>query len=601
MAEPVGLGDQEAALRIRDAMKAFAIQEFGDVHPLGRFGRMATINPDTLKGDVWYPGDPAPIEINLLADMIPKDADNHTTNYTPTSESGRGSRVWVEKINGKPYVTAVLSGGIQMKDTNVFTQRLFYKNPLWGQAGQAYGMQAGGEFAFVVPNPPSNQCVTMGPFGGPLAGSYTEIVIQDVRFSGTKTYKISGLAELSAAFTPGAFFKVAASHMNPPLDFYTDIGDFDLEIGNADFTSLWDGAIYNQMVLRIRRKNDNNPGANGEADGYRVFLRGIYGVTSQQEPIGFFPFQYWVDALSSEPAVMYGDNQYSTILGLPQTGPYVAPAIDMPRRVQDGLSGGGDYSWNGTHFKWSSSFYVKGLGAHPHTVTDGYTLIDAPPTSTVIPVVGNASVTSVTVTTNGVPLSTDQALYYKMKHGGDIFSDSSRFMIVDVTKDSMVPPTWILIAVNPGSGFLLKVGTGDFVYPFVEVTHNATQTIATGGTALAWNTDDSNRFAMHNTASNNSRLIAVVPGRYLAECQVITGAIASGVLDKVIRKGGATEMKKERHVPHTGAQNYWNIERSLLLATNEYVEFVFASTSVAAATILAPHWGQARLSYIGPH
>lgn len=601
MEEPITLADQAMALRVRDAMKAFANQEIGDPHPIGRFGRVATINPDTLKADVWYPGDPAPIQVNLLADLIPTDADNHTTNYTPTSESGRGSRVWVEKVNGKSYITAVLSGGVQAKSASTFTQRVYYKNPQWGQAGQAYGIQAGTEYSFVVPNPPSNQCITMGPFGGPIAGAMTEIVIQDSRFSGVKVYKFSGLAELSAAFTPGAFYKVAPVHMNPPLDFYSDIGDFDLEIGNADFTSLWDGLIYNQMVLRIRRKNDNNPGANNEANGYKLYIKSEFGTTSQAEPIGFFPFQYWVDALSSEPALMYGDNNYSNVLGLSQTGPYTAPAIDLPRRAQIVLSGGGDITWDGTYFKWSGTFFVQGLGAHPHTLTSGYTSIDMPAVATSVMVAGSSTVTSATVAAGGVPLGTNQALYYKMKVGGDVFSDGTRFVIVDITKNAMVPPTWVFIAVNTGTGNLLKMGNGEYAWPFVEVTHSVVQTIGTTPTAIIFDTDDSNRFNMHNTVTNRTRLVAPAPGRYLAECQVITGGIASGVLDKVVRLNGTTELKKERHAPLTGAQNYWNIERTVRMATNDYVEFLFASTAASAVTVQSPHWGQGRLSYVGPH
>lgn len=601
MTQPISLADQEMALRVREAMKAFATQELGDPHPKGNFGRVYSINPDTLTCQVWYAGDPAPVDVLLLADLIPGASDLDTTGYTPTSESGRGSRVWVEKINGKSYVTAVVSGGIQTKNVQTLTQKLYYKNPLWGQAGQAYGVQASGQYAFVVPNPPQNQCITMGPFGGPITGAFTEIVITDTRFGGAKVYRLGGLAELAAAFTPGAFFKVAPAHINPPLDFFTDIGDFDLEVGNADFTSLWDGTIYNLMVLRIRRKNDNNAGANGEADGYRVVIRGVLGTNTQQEPLGFFPFQYWVDALSTEPALMYGDNNYSYTLGLPQTGPYVAPSLDLPRRAQDSLSGGGDISWSGTNLKWSSPFFVMGLGAHPHTLVSGQANIDCPPTSQTINVAGNATVTSVTVAASGIPLSAGQALYYRLKHGGDIFTDNSRFVIVDVTKTAMVPPNWILIALFPATGALLKLGNGEYAWPFVEASHSAAQTIATAAAPMVFNTDTVNRFAMHNTASNNTRFVAPVPGRYYAECSFITGSIASGVNDKVIRLNGATELKKERHASASGSNNYLNIEGSFRLAQNDYIEFLFATTGVATATIASPHFGRGCLSYIGPH
>jgi len=106
----VNFDNQELALRVRNVTKKFAEQHLGIPHQMGQLARVTEVDPVELKALVWYPGDDEPLEVNLLSSLIPISVDADDLTYTPTDQYGSGALVWVEQINGKPYVTTVLSG-----------------------------------------------------------------------------------------------------------------------------------------------------------------------------------------------------------------------------------------------------------------------------------------------------------------------------------------------------------------------------------------------------------------------------------------------------------------------------------------------------------
>jgi hypothetical protein len=287
------------------------------------------------------------------------------------------------------------------------------------------------------------------------------MTVKDMRFGGSKTYEFSGLATFNAAFSNEAWYKLIPKSTNPPLDFFTDIGDFDVEIGNTWFTSQWDMLDYYMMALRIRRKNDNNPGAELEANGYQIIIRSHFGITSLQESVGFWPFEQWVEDIATEPVEIYGATDYNWGLSIPCTGPYESAAKDFPRRAQDLLYGpSGKTQWDGTTFKFTGNFVVSGAGMHPHTLADGDAIITFPATSTVIPVIGSNVAFTRTVGASGIILNVGEALWYNLKVGFGSATDDARWVIVAQTaKNAQIPPHWVMIASYPVSSEPIQLGS----------------------------------------------------------------------------------------------------------------------------------------------
>jgi len=113
------------------------------------------------------------------------------------------------------------------------------------------------------------------------------------------------------------------------------------------------------------------------------------------------------------------------------------------------LSGGGTATWNGTYLKWSGRVAVAPV-LKPELATDGIYWLDLPGAGTVITYHSSSGTASITITADGIPLSSWQALYWRMpfqatSQGGALLN----LFVVD--KDST---TWtptgrnILIAVN---------------------------------------------------------------------------------------------------------------------------------------------------------
>ena len=112
------------------------------------------------------------------------------------------------------------------------------------------------------------------------------------------------------------------------------------------------------------------------------------------------------------------------------------------------LSGGGIVTWTGTYLKWSDRVYAAPVDK-AELATNGIYFIDTPESGTVITYHSAAGLSTITITSDGIPLSSWQALYWYIptqitEQGGATIN----FMIVD--KDST---TWTPI----GRGFLLAV------------------------------------------------------------------------------------------------------------------------------------------------
>jgi hypothetical protein len=110
------------------------------------------------------------------------------------------------------------------------------------------------------------------------------------------------------------------------------------------------------------------------------------------------------------------------------------------------ITGGGVISVTSGAVKWTTRFIVISNGNGSHTTTSGYYDIAMPAVGAVITGVGGSA--NVTVTSNGVPLSTWQALYYIHVPNTTNTSLDANFRVAAYTSTLVVPYNWILICIN---------------------------------------------------------------------------------------------------------------------------------------------------------
>lgn len=119
------------------------------------------------------------------------------------------------------------------------------------------------------------------------------------------------------------------------------------------------------------------------------------------------------------------------------------------------LTGGGDITWIGTHIKWSQAVYL--LPVDRSYTASGYIVISCPTSGTVTAFTGTSGSTSVTCTSNGIPLSGWQALYYRIALGQNETSDVTRFRIVEyLNTDVKITSDWILLCNRNGNDNALR-------------------------------------------------------------------------------------------------------------------------------------------------
>lgn len=115
-------------------------------------------------------------------------------------------------------------------------------------------------------------------------------------------------------------------------------------------------------------------------------------------------------------------------------------------RANVNVSGGGIITYSSTgYLKWSYRFIVISNGYGDHFSTNGYYDINCP-TSGTITGVGGAS--NKTATSDGIPLSTWEALYYILPIGSNNASVSANFRVCRYTSSVDVPANWLLLAVR---------------------------------------------------------------------------------------------------------------------------------------------------------
>jgi hypothetical protein len=129
--------------------------------------------------------------------------------------------------------------------------------------------------------------------------------------------------------------------------------------------------------------------------------------------------------------------------------------IAPPLYAQWALSGGGDVTWSAGFVKWSIRLIA--LPVDRTYGTSGYIDINCPLSGT-IPAYSEASgVSTVTCTSNGIPLSPWQSLYYVVSYGQTSTSIQSQFVVVSHGNTSFkLTSNWLLLAIRNGDDGCLK-------------------------------------------------------------------------------------------------------------------------------------------------
>jgi len=454
--------DYAAATRTRDAVAKIAQEAVGTPQPLGMLGRLISLSVAQRKARVWLPGDDAPIEVNLFPSVIPYISQDSLgmTEASTTSTTGGGARVWVERINDKLFVTEVLSGPVFTEASGGFEHYLDAVGAEAGVAGKPWYTRTGASTSVIVPLPQQGQTVTFGPFGGSLGEGFTEITVSDQVFGSSKTYMFSGLAAQALLSTPGYYQKLIPRFINHSEDVEVNKGNFELEIGNEQIVPDNTTVPGTYLMLRLRRRADNQASIAQIADGYHVTIRSNGGMTQAAHESGHVPFR-WFTGITTLPSDTYGTTVFTTQMSEPNSGPYDSPFVHFPTRAQFSICGGDNIRWEGSNFSFGS-FKVMFSGRHIHTFNLGEQYITMPPQGTVIVEVGDVDIASKTVGTDGIQLLPGEGLYYALDPGvASSVSDASRFRIVNSEKSIGIPPFWLFLAGATGAVPSLKLGTGE--------------------------------------------------------------------------------------------------------------------------------------------
>jgi hypothetical protein len=121
-----------------------------------------------------------------------------------------------------------------------------------------------------------------------------------------------------------------------------------------------------------------------------------------------------------------------------------------------------------------------------------------------------------------------------------------------------------------------------------EVTHNATQSIATGSlTALSCNVENVDAFGMHDTATNNTRL--TVPtgydGWWLVTAYFAFASNATGGRQGQINVGGGTVATALSTPALNGSDHQFSLATLVRLVAGNYVEVLAYQTSGGALNV----------------
>lgn len=432
-----GFRNPDTAIRLKRVMAQIATQETGALLPNQNVARCLSVNLANLKSDVWIPGDPEPITVNLLPGTIPNDIGDNTlfSQQSGNSVKGQGSLVIIEPINGKTYITRVLSGGQFAYDLGAagFSHKILNTSHVipeqWDHTPEVSGT-FGKSFSFFLP---SNQDVTrVGPFVATGNGTTLDGVMK---------------IHVSRGY---------------------DISSYEFTVADRQLLDTNTGAVtwMRAMPLKTGRIGTDSelavdmgilPTSYRDPSGYELWLRFV-----ELSPSDDIDFTY-VNVEAFGPIINIGDPTSGRLLVMDYTGApeqiagYLgfhdsnhgmrnrldeASATDTPYYNGTGWSAGayddqstslaqhllplwsctGLFQWNGARVKWTNDIIFSGIGPSHYGLYKGRLNVPMVPSGTKIPLYPaqwTGAISSVTVLSdaNGIPLEEGDTLYFGIPPG----------------------------------------------------------------------------------------------------------------------------------------------------------------------------------------
>lgn len=432
-----GFKDPNIAMRAKNAIKMIASDEF-NAGPGQLVGRCMSVNLAKMKADVWFPGDPEVVQVNLFAATVPNDIGDSRLipNINATSTVGPGSLVLVEQVNGRSYITRVLSGG--QFSWNLGAAQIDYKllntshtiPEQWDHTPQVSGT-FGKVFSFFLPT--DKLSTRVGPFvalgdGTALDGlirittsrysdtaifeaevhdnqmwDYVNSQVAWMRMLPKKTGRISRDSELAVDMG------ILRTSYRDPTNFefwlrFTELGP----TAQVDFTYVCVEAFG--PIINI-----------GDPESGRLITLDYAGTPTPHA--GYFGFHNSTHGMRnrySEAAATDAPAPTTRIAW--SSGPYDDPATRVAEQLLPLWGCTGEFTWNGSRLKWTNDIVFSGIGPSHYGLTKGRLNVPMIPSGTKIPkwpTLYTGSIGSITVTTdaNGVPLNAGDTLYYGLPPG----------------------------------------------------------------------------------------------------------------------------------------------------------------------------------------
>ena len=444
-----GFSDPAYALRLRDAVRQLAVNEFDGLNASSQIGRCMWVDLGKFKASVWFPGDPQPIEVNLFPDLVPNDVGDGRVvpGDSPTSSVGPGAIVLVEEINHKQYITRILSGGsFAFKQAmGGLSHSMFnttHTTPINWDARIPVSQTYGNEFSFYLPSQsPGTDAILVGPILGltgnsSLAGHIKLIISQ---FSEGRIYEVA-FEDFWASVSPFQggvdnerwmrLLPKQASHWigNTDIDWNVDIGvkrtgildkDTGLEFWfrisaykASDYTDFFWGHIESTGL--ITKFGDPDTGRLLVIDQSPMTpVSGIYGFHNAQSGStgGCGPRILEHEAAYTANTPFYRETSESD-------GPWRQSHLRTAKDLLPLWGCTGAFTWDGSGIGWTGNITLSGVGPNRYGLTDGLLEVPMPANGTRVPYwpgeflgnITNAACTTL-IASGKIPMAAGQTLY----------------------------------------------------------------------------------------------------------------------------------------------------------------------------------------------
>jgi hypothetical protein len=135
--------------------------------------------------------------------------------------------------------------------------------------------------------------------------------------------------------------------------------------------------------------------------------------------------------------------------------------------AQRTLGGGRTVTWSTSgYIKWSNRLILLPVDSVFYS-SSGFLNIDCPTSGTISVYLNNGTTSTVTCTSDGIPISDWRALYYVIEKGQTTDSDASRFILVDYSGNTniKIDSNWVYICGRNGDDNRLKWMAGPTTLP----------------------------------------------------------------------------------------------------------------------------------------